>query len=83
MIVPTPRGLYQRYAIQHADGTQCDPDAVYFVLRLNSTDLAHRDASIAAAEAYAAVAKEYHHLRQVGIDLEKIALDFAENRELS
>lgn len=35
------KGLYNKYNIQFNDGTPTDPDATYFVLRLD-TDLAAR-----------------------------------------
>lgn len=44
-----PRGLYQKYVVSKADGSEIDPEAVYFVLRLDTDRHARR-----AAWAYAA-----------------------------
>lgn len=43
------KGLFKKYIITKADGSPVDPDAVYFVLRLDTDPHAER-----AAEAYAA-----------------------------
>ena len=50
-----PRGLYQKYRILKANGAPVDPEAVYFVLRLdrNCSDLAHLEACREAVRAYA------------------------------
>jgi hypothetical protein len=42
--------LYNKYKIEKTDGTSVDPDAVYFVLRID-TDPAARAALIAYADA--------------------------------
>jgi len=49
------KGLYNKYHITKADGTDCDPDAEYFVLRLDSKckDKKHLEASLKAIAAYA------------------------------
>lgn len=51
-----PSGLYQRYVITKANGEPVDPEAIYFVLRIDShgDDWAHIEACRAAARAYAA-----------------------------
>jgi len=41
--------LYRKYKIEKADGSPVDPDAVYFVLRLD-TDAAAREAALKYAE---------------------------------
>lgn len=46
-------GLESKYIIFKADGTSVDKDGMYFVLKLNSNDNAHRKASLVAARAYA------------------------------
>lgn len=57
-MIPTeqenPDGLNQRYIITKADGSPCDPRAVYFVLRLDSygDDPEHIEACRAAAKTY-------------------------------
>lgn len=43
-------GLYQKYHITKADGSRIDPDAQYFVLRLD-TDMHARTAALAYAKA--------------------------------
>ena len=43
------KGLYGKYVVQKADGSPIDPDAIYFVLRLD-TDPAARFAMIAYAD---------------------------------
>lgn len=40
---PKPRGIYGKYTIEKADGSKIDPEACYFVLRLD-TDRAARKA---------------------------------------
>ena len=50
-----PNGLHQRYCVLKADGSEVDPGALYFVLRLDDggSDAAHVAACQAAARAYA------------------------------
>ena len=38
-------GLFNKYKIEKADGSPVDPNAIYFVLRLD-TDVAAREAAI-------------------------------------
>lgn len=70
-----PSGLHRRYNVTKADGTPCDPNAVYFVLRLDGggDDLGHIDACRAAAKEYARQAINapagFAHLRHIGLDL--------------
>lgn len=70
-----PGGLHRRYNITKSDGTPCDPNAVYFVLRLDSggDDVGHIDACRAAAKTYARNAIDapagFAHLRSIGLDL--------------
>lgn len=47
-----PKGLHQRYIVTHADDTKDDPEALYFVLKLNSKDPVHKRACRKAAWAY-------------------------------
>jgi hypothetical protein len=49
-----PDGLYRKYAITKANGSPCDPNAKYFVLRLdwNGSDKDHIEACRIAARAY-------------------------------
>ena len=49
------KGLYNKYHITKADGSSCDPEAEYFILRLDSNckDKEHLKASLKAIEAYA------------------------------
>ena len=61
-----PNGLHGRYNVTKADGSECDPHAVYFVLRLDgSSD--HVKACRSAARSYAVNAQS-----QVGVDLLKL-----------
>jgi len=71
---PTPEdkrdGLKTKYQIRHADGTPCDPNAQYFVLRLDyheDCDEIHIDACRMAARMYANDIRE--HLPALSIDL--------------
>lgn len=63
-------GFYRKYCVSKFDGTPCDIDAEYFVLRIDGggTDRVHVEACRKAAEAYAA-AVEGTHLSEVGEDL--------------
>jgi len=73
-MIPTaeenPNGLHQRYKVTKADGTTCDPNAVYFVLRLDSGgSIGHIASCREAAVAYAAASQHYPDLKDVGIEL--------------
>ncbi len=76
MKIPTkeknPNGLHQRYRITKTNGAECDPRAVYFVLRLDGfgDDGGHIAACRVAARAYAANAPP--RLRRVADDLLKL-----------
>jgi len=49
-----PTGLHQKYIVTKADGTPVDPEAEYFVLRIDSeADADHRWACLRALETYA------------------------------
>jgi hypothetical protein len=64
-----PTGLHQRYIIRRANGKPIDPNAIYFVLRLDDggKDPAHIKASRKAARAYAKVIE--HHLPDLASEL--------------
>jgi len=47
-----PDGLHLKYIVTKADGSSVDPDAQYFVLRLDPK-AKHREAAIVAIMAYA------------------------------
>ena len=73
-----PEGLHQRYHITKADGTPCDPAAVYFVLRLDKVpndpskrprDPAHVEACRKAVLCYADNVPP--HLRMLAADLRR------------
>lgn len=61
-----PNGLHQRYNVTKADGSPTDPNAVYFVLRIdtetngpmNSSDFLHRIACREAALKYIKTIKD-------------------------
>lgn len=61
------RGLYLKYKLKHMDGTQADPDGDYFVLKMNSEDKGHKEASQAAIATYAAVMRR--HNKKLAADL--------------
>lgn len=42
------KGLYQKYIINKADGGDVDPDAIYFVLRLDTDEAARKAALLYA-----------------------------------
>lgn len=54
------KGLFNKYHITKADGTPSDPEAEYFILRLDSNqkNKEHLKASLKAIEAYAESIKE-------------------------
>lgn len=62
-------GLKVKYHLTKADGRPVDESGIYFVLKLNSDDGAHRDACIAGAMAYAKVIRDY--LPKLADDLER------------
>lgn len=78
MLLPSaadnPTGLHRRYIVTKADGTPCDPDAFYFVLRLDSggDDKQHIKACRAAARAYWTAIRESRlsHLSILGAELQ-------------
>ena len=51
-------GLKHKYNLTKADGREVDPDGIYFILKLNSKNAAHRNASQEAALMYADFIKE-------------------------
>jgi hypothetical protein len=53
-------GLYEKYLVTKADGTPTDPNAVYFVLRLDTDKLAR----LAALRYAALVARQNPQLAQ-------------------
>lgn len=58
MMIPTkeqnPEGLHQKYKIEKADGSPIDPEAEYFVLRLDAKgDYPHVEAGRKAMKVYA------------------------------
>ena len=58
-ISQNPNGVHHRYNIEKADGTPVDPEAEYFVLRLDKkADPAHRRACLRALAVYAAAIEE-------------------------
>ena len=63
-------GLKMKYRLEKADGRPVDPQGVYFVLKLNSDDLAHGRACRLAARCYA---HEIHdHLPELSDDLVRL-----------
>lgn len=78
MSLPTiqenPNGLHGRYVVTKASGEPVDPDAIYFVLRLDSggDDKEHIAACRLAARCYASQFPFGHPLYQLGNDLRKL-----------
>lgn len=64
-MIPTkeenPNGLHLKYYISKVDGTPIDPEAEYFILRLdeNATDLRHVNACRQAICTYAKAMQEF------------------------
>ena len=68
-----PAGLHQRYKVERTDGTPIDPNAVFFVLRLDNGGKSslHASAGRAAAKEWARVVIE----DDINGDLLKVAMD--------
>lgn len=70
-----PTGLHQRYIVTKADGSLVDPDAVYFVMRLDdggkdSTHIeAGREAAMRWAQSIISMGDKSKHLHQVANDV--------------
>jgi hypothetical protein len=77
-----PNGFHQRYKVERLEG-ETDPNACYFVLRLDcqGTDIPHIRACRVAALAYAE-SVEGTHLNDVGLDLHALVKK-AESQEVS
>ena len=75
-----PDGLHCRYVVSKADGSPCDPNAAYFVLRLDNggTDPAHLRACRFAARMYALFIQtiKAEHLQRVAIELDSLCNGF-------
>lgn len=73
-----PHEFNERYEVTNADGTPTDPDAIYFVLRLDSgcRDPEHLQACRSAARAYIRETTwsgpDESHLRKVGEELKTL-----------
>lgn len=71
-----PDGLHQRYIVTKADGEPVDPEAIYFVLRLDGKgdDKLHIEACREAALAYADFVQsgQAKHLAKVGQELRNL-----------
>lgn len=68
------QGLHDKYIVTKVDGSPIDPDAQYFVLRLD-TDIAAR----VALRAYAGQCKYYNS--QLAFDLQQWLRDIQSKRE--
>ena len=62
------KGLYNKYHIEHSDGTPIDHNAEYFVLRYDKQD-AHGLASRLALAIYAFYMQDKSDEKQLAIDL--------------
>ena len=65
------KGFHSRYIVSKANGEPVDPDAIYFVLRVDSggDDPLHISACQSALSTYAEIAMRTKHLKQLGEDL--------------
>jgi hypothetical protein len=66
------KGLYTKYIIQKADGSPVDPDARYFILRLDDGEYVH--ACRAAAAVFARHVR--HHNPDLADDLARLLKDY-------
>lgn len=70
-----PNGLHQRYIVTKADGSPVDPNAIYFVMRLDSggKDPTHieagRDAACEWADRIQSMGKKSEHLHQTAREI--------------
>lgn len=78
-----PNGLHGRYKVTKADGSPCDPKAIYFVLRIdgNGSDLEHIAACRLAAMKYVQNAPD--HLQQMANELQSLLLLLEDERRLT
>ena len=70
-IEENPKGFHSRYIVSKANGEPVDPDAIYFVLRVDNggDDPMHLCACRSALRAYAEIAMRTGHLKQLGEEL--------------
>ncbi len=85
-IEENPSGLHQRYVISKANGEPVDPNAIYFVLRIDEhgDDPSHLNASREAARAYAeAILRDLEagHLEDLATDLIRLLNDVESRSE--
>jgi hypothetical protein len=77
-----PTGLHQRYNITKVDGGPVDPDAMYFVLRIDGNasadDPAHIAACQLAALTYCKCAEEHPHLAKMAAELRELVYRYRE-----
>ena len=79
-MIPTieenPNGLHQRYIIQKTSGEPVDPNAVYFVLRIDKggKDPKHIKAGRDATRAYIQSLRDQNHLPELADDLSQYLL---------
>lgn len=79
--VPTPEenpnGFHGRYRIMKADGSECDPAAIYFVLRIDKggSDPVHIDACRTALLKYANTLITAGHMTQLAHELIDLLID--------
>lgn len=77
-MIPTaqqnPEGLHQRYIVSKADGTPIDPEAIYFVLRIDGEgdDPIHIAACVNAVNEYCNTLAANKHLPKLVDDLRAI-----------
>lgn len=74
--VENPKGFHGRYKVEHADGSPIDPNAVYFVLRIDKggSDPVHVRACRKALKTYV-VHTEGTHLDQLSIELDQFIVE--------
>lgn len=80
-----PSGFHQRYIVSRSDGTPTDPNAVYFVGRLDNggKDPVHLEACRQAARMYVTVIGQLsgsEHLHQMAKELDRLIDKLASER---
>ncbi len=75
------KGLFAKYHLTKADGRPVDADGIYFVLKLNSSDPVHAQASRLAVKMYANTVAQNPRLRKLSEDLWKLVRRLETARE--
>ncbi len=76
------KGLFQKYQLTKTDGRPVDADGIYFVLKLNSSDPVHAQASRLAVKMYATTVAQAPRLRKLSEDLWKLVRRLEAGKEV-